>query len=293
MNKALIIYNPVSGAQFGMNAEKIIQHELNSAGWTYQWFETEAVDKQKFNEVISEDFDLIVGVGGDGTINEIANHLVTNKIDVPLAVIARGSGNILAQSLQLPIMGPKRAIKFALQGTPKAIDAMRVNKKYLGLIAAGQGYDAVFMHGATRALKRRIGVWAYLYSFLRTFFTYHRHSFKIEVDGKSYEVKAKLVAVFNVLSLMGVSAHKSVKIDDGMLNIAILSPRSLWDLIRIPWKAMFDKIKPDDEEVRLLTGEKIIIEEEDGNEIQIDGEVIKARKLEVEVIPNALRIVCK
>ena len=114
-------------------------------------------------------------------------------------------------SLGIPIVPPHRAIHFALNEKAQPLDMMRVNRKHYALVAAGQGYDAIFMKGANRKMKRKYGFFAYFLSFLRTFFTYYTHPYKIVVDGQHLQTAGKLAIIFNVLSLTGLSFGKDKK----------------------------------------------------------------------------------
>ncbi len=291
MKNVLVIYNPVAGHHSPVNLPKIIHAECNKAGVTVMWFDTLPQEKQPLEQFLTFSFDLIMVVGGDGTVNEVAKFILHNKLKTPLAIVANGSGNILAQSLKIPIFPSSRAVTFALKNKPRKIDVMQINEKFYGLIAAGQGYDVIFVHGATRELKRWFGIGAYLVSFFKTFFAYRRHTFTVEVDGKIHIVKAKVVAVFNVLSLFGVHFHKAVKVDDGILNVVVINPRSLWDLVRILFKTLFSHAGPDDKRLRFFEGKEIRITEADGQRIQVDGEIMHEKSLHVTVLPNALTVI--
>jgi YegS/Rv2252/BmrU family lipid kinase len=291
MKKILVIYNPVAGHKIRKNVETTIKEELEKNNCKYEWFETQPVEHQYFDDFLKQDANLIIVAGGDGTVNEVASFIVNNNIETPMAIVAQGTGNILAQSLKIPCISIRKAVKFAITNSTKYIDVMKINNKWIGLVAAGQGYDVVFMNGATRDLKQKFGFLAYVSSFLKTYLTYHQKEFKIELDGKSHVVKAKVVAAFNILSIGGMHLHGSVKPNDGIVNLAIINPRTIWGMIIIILKSLFNKVGENDKKLRVLSGSKITIKQIDGEYVQIDGEVKPSNQLDIEVISNKLSII--
>jgi len=289
MKKVLVIYNPVSGAKKFRASPHDIQQHLLKKNIDYTWFETIPARHQPFKNIISEKFDLIIAVGGDGTIREVAHYLIQNKLSIPLAIIAQGSANLLATSLGIPIFPPMRALNFALTKSAQPLDVMHVNNKHFALIAAGQGYDALFIKGATRRLKRQFGFFAYIYSFLRTFFTYRNRKFKIIVDGKHIKTAGKLAIVFNLISISGIPIHDKISPQDGIVDLAVLSPRSLLDLLKIIILFPFRRhLTP---KVQLFHGKHIVIQKLGATEIQLDGEIYPGKQLEIHVIQKALQII--
>ena len=76
MKKALVIYNPVSGAKSWKNLPQIFQNELDKNGYTYEWFETKPVKQQWMKPLFENKFDRIMVVGGDGTVAEVAGVMI-------------------------------------------------------------------------------------------------------------------------------------------------------------------------------------------------------------------------
>jgi len=81
-------------------------------------------------EAIREGYDLIIGVGGNGTLNEIANELTKSNRKIPLAIIPAGKGNDFAKALNIPL-SPKQALDLAIHGRPMPIDVGKVNGRTL------------------------------------------------------------------------------------------------------------------------------------------------------------------
>jgi len=119
-----------------------------------------------------EGFDLVVALGGDGTVNEVANGLAGS--DVPLAVIPGGGTNVFARSLGIP-QDPVEAVAELLENGdrgPRRIPLGRVDDRYF-VFGCGMGFDAAIVRQVERRqrLKKAVGEWYYVWSGLRIFLT--------------------------------------------------------------------------------------------------------------------------
>ena len=294
MKKILVVYNPVSGTRNIINIPKLVKHELEKRGYAYTWFETEPVPKQALGQFAGEHFDLIIAIGGDGTVYEVANFLLEHNLKTPLGIVANGSANFLATSLGIPVFPAQRALNFALYQKPQPLDAMLINKKHHGLIAAGQGYESVFIRGATRAMKRRFGFFAYVVSFFKTFLPYSKKPYNIVVDGTRYRTVGKAALIFNMIAITrGIPLDKKIKPNDGILNLIIINPRSILEMIGITFifiLGLSDRINP---KIQKFTGKSMSINTKHGKEIQVDGEIFKGKNLQAEAKHQALQVIYK
>ena len=105
---------------------------------------------------IVEKYDIVVAVGGDGTVNEVARGLVGSGI--PMGIIPVGSGNGLARELKIPT-NIKKAVDVIIHGKDKLVDLWQMNNCVF-LCAAGLGFDAVVAREMTLSAKR--GFWEYI-----------------------------------------------------------------------------------------------------------------------------------
>lgn len=287
----LVIYNPVAGAKTLRWNASVIQNFFKQKNVTVTWFETEPKPHHSLDQFQNALFDRIIVIGGDGTVRDVAHFLIKNNIKIPLAIVAQGTGNILATSLNIPIFPIQRALAYAITKNPQPLDVMHINEKYYGLIAAGQGYDSLFIKGATRILKRQFGIFAYIFSFLKTFFRYTTHKYTIVIDGKRHHAVGKLAIVFNILSISGIPIDHAISPQDGIVNLVIVHFRSLWDFIKISASFLCRIPLKKIPKIQTFTGKTISINQKKGKEIQIDGEVFKAQNLQIKVLPKALMII--
>lgn len=286
----LVIYNPVSGIKRLDNPEQIIKSGLKEKQVSYTWFETQPVEHQPLDEVITDEIDRILVAGGDGTVREVAAFLHWKHKRTPIAIVPIGSGNLLAQALGIPVLSLKKSVLFGLAAAPQYIDVMEVNRKHIGLIAAGIGYDSVFISGASRPLKRKIGFFAYVWSFLKTYLVYPKERYDITIDKERWSVYGKTVMIFNVVPPQVLSAPH-ISPTDGVLNMTIFKPHSLVGFLQSIFLFMFHRNRGVNTQVTEVAAPSCAIKTKHNRHIQIDGEVFKGRNLQVQVQSNALQFI--
>ena len=270
MKKALVIFNPVSGHKKWGDAAILLQDLLEKNGYEYTWYETKP--KQNLAPLFAKKYDRIVVSGGDGTVAEVLRAKLNAKPSVnlktPLVVVPQGSGNLLAMSLGIPLLQPGRALETGLNGAARTLDVMRVNKTHYGTIAVGRGYDAFLMKETPRQLKRKLGLFAYAWVFLKTAFFYRCQPYDLIIDGAHHSVLARSIVVFNIFPFPLVP----IRPDDGLLDVLVLSSRGL---------------------LEHHTAKKVSIKSHTELEFQRAGEVLKSKVVNVEIMPAALSIVSK
>jgi YegS/Rv2252/BmrU family lipid kinase len=133
---------------------------------------------------VHEEFDVVVALGGDGTVNEVANGLAGS--DVPLGILPGGGTNVLARTLGVPrdIVEATAAILANGHGRPRRVPLGRADGRYF-TFGCGVGLDAAIVRQVERRqrLKKAVGEWYYVWSGLRVFFArYDRRSPKIRLS---------------------------------------------------------------------------------------------------------------
>lgn len=169
---------------------------------------------------------LVIGWGGDGTLNEIASVLAFRG-DAALAVIPSGSGNGLARELGIPF-DPRAAFNVALDGRDRVIDCGELDG-HLFFNVAGLGLDARVAHQfAAHGLVRR-GFSRYLEITARELFRYEPHDHTIVADDTRIRTRALMVAIANSRQYgNGALIAPDARVDDGKLDVVIVAHRSPW-----------------------------------------------------------------
>jgi len=238
-------------------------------------------------EAIAAGAQLVVSVGGDGTLNEVAAALVDTG--VLYGMIPTGSGNGLGRDLGLPL-DFDRALEVLLKGTVREIDSGVVNGLPFFNVM-GLGFDAEI--GRRFNLSRQRGLFSYLRIGLVTFFNYRRQSLVIESDsGERLSVEAFLASVANSTQY-GNNAHIAPRalLDDGRLDLVAVTTRNLFFAVPLVFR-MFAGSIDRSRYVRSISGTRFLIRRTTLGPIHTDGEIHDcSAELEVSVRPRSLRVV--
>ncbi|GAB3923374.1 diacylglycerol/lipid kinase family protein [Mucilaginibacter myungsuensis] len=286
-SKVLFIINPISGGKNKDGVPALIKKHLDPAKFEYRIdISTGVLHAQQLAQKNLKQFDIIVAVGGDGTINEIAS--VIAGTDTTLGVIPYGSGNGLSRFLSIP-MDPEEAIKTLSQTRTEKIDAAKLNGKWF-FNMAGMGFDAhiseVFSHDKNR------GFWAYIKSSFKEVMAYKPATYSIDIDGQQIHREAFMLSFANS-SQYGNNAHVSpyASVQDGLFDVCVIKPFPLWKFVYMGL-IMFTKTADKSKYVEIIRGKHITVKRDAEGPIHLDGEpMVMGTKIDIEVMPAALNII--
>ncbi len=161
--------------------------------------------------------DVVVAVGGDGSVNETARGILGT--DTSLGIIPTGSGNGMARHLGIP-MNFKKALQVLNMATKDRIDTVSVNEHFC-IGTFGIGFDAHIAHLFSMSSSR--GYLTYVKLVLGEFYKYPPHQYNLIIDGKSVFVEAFLLTFANS-SQFGNNAVIAPFADakDGLLEISVV-----------------------------------------------------------------------
>ncbi|PRY54845.1 diacylglycerol kinase [Knoellia remsis] len=234
--------------------------------------------------------DCIVVAGGDGMVHLGVNLVVGT--DVPLGVIAAGTGNDTARELGLPVRDAAKAVERITHGARRRIDAARVvdphgdERWFAGVLAAG--FDAVVNERANGWSWPK-GQMRYNLAIARELGVFRPIPYVVEVDGSRYETKAMLVAVANGPAYGGgMKIVPGAAFDDGLLDVLVLHEVSIPTLLRV-FPRVFSGRHVDHPAVEILRGRRVRLEA-NGIVAYADGERFQPLPLTCEVVPGAVTI---
>lgn len=167
---------------------------------------------------------LVVAWGGDGTINEVASALAFG--DVPMAIVAAGSGNGLAIELGVDRQ-PHRAIAEALRAQPARIDVGELGGR-LFINIAGIGFDAHVAALFNRPGNVTRGLATYASIGARAALTYRPASYTITTGGTRIDVRRGVIVTIANSPQYGNGARiaPAARVDDGLLDLVVVDERS-------------------------------------------------------------------
>lgn len=289
--KVLFIINPISGIQKQKGIEGILQEKCNHETHQFDIRYTEYAGHGKIiaRDAVSEGYDIVMAVGGDGTINEVSQHLIGS--DTALGIIPAGSGNGLAFHLDIPFDFEK-AIDLVNHGSICAIDTATINDAISFIGVSGIGFDAHISHEFSKYGKR--GFLSYIKLTLREFFSFHEQNYELIVDSKSIHKNAFLICFANS-SQYGNKAciAPGADIKDGLLNIIVLKKLNI---LKIPFfiVRLFNKKRSILPYIEMLKAKSIIVKNSKGMKYHIDGEPkIANQEIEIKIVPTSLKVLVK
>ena len=219
----------------------------------------------------------VIAIGGDGTVNEVANGLAGSEI--PLGSIPAGSGNDFAKGLQIPKQ-IDQALERALSGEKRKIDIASINHEIF-VIVAGIGFDAQVAKATNQApykkwLNRfRLGSISYVISFFKVLFRYQPTEVCLVIDEREHTFKdVWLVAVANTPYYGGgMMICPQAKCDDGLLHACIVHGISRWKLLTL-FPRVFFGTHIYHRAVTIVTGQRFKITSSIPLTVHGDGEIL-------------------
>jgi YegS/Rv2252/BmrU family lipid kinase len=288
--KIKVLLNPISGrgrqpqddisslrrifAEHGISPQVILLQQRGQA-------------TQLARAAVDENFDMVVAVGGDGTINEIVCGLVNT--DVPLGIIPAGSGNGLARTFCIPL-DIERACWALLKGRTRQLDVGKLNDRFF-LGVAGIGYDALVGKLFEEKWGGRRGLLPYLHTALWGFFRYKVSPIRLRLNGLDMDLLPRLVTIANTRQFGGGAIiAPDAKPDDGLFDICIVHDISFFKAL-YHWPKLFagkiDRV-PQWEMHRAAAVE---IFSQIPVPVHVDGEPIaESTQLKVSLLPGALHV---
>jgi len=288
LKKIVFIINPKSGILKKDNISEVIESTLDKNKYDYQVKYTSGPGNatELCKQYVEQKIDIIVAVGGDGTINEVAKGLVNSEST--LGIIPGGSGNGLAHHLDIPL-GIKKAIEVINHGNSLKIDTGSLNG-HLFVSIAGVGFDGLVAQKFAKAGFR--GFVSYLKIVTEEYPRYKPKKYTLKIEDKLIKTKALFIAFANSDQFgFQTTIAPGAQVDDGLIDVIIAAKPPL---IEIPilagllyWRKI-DKSKY----IQIYKASEIKITTRKKRWANIDGEALKTeRKFTVRVQPGSLNII--
>lgn len=283
----LFIVNPISGGLNKMFLPNLIDKYLNHQLFDAQIIYTEHHKHAKLlAQEALENYDIIVAVGGDGTLNEVASVLESSgKI---MGIIPCGSGNGLARTLGIPLQNGEAISRLNQLNTIKIDTGVINERKFFNM--AGMGFDAHISSHFAESEKR--GFVGYIKSTLKEIKDYKSQKYCLEIEGKRYEKDAFMLSLANS-SQYGNNAYISpnASVQDGLLDICIIKPFPLTVFPFLGYR-MFSQTAPKSKYIEIIKAKEFNISREFEGPIHVDGEPLTmGKQLNIYVKPLTLELI--
>jgi YegS/Rv2252/BmrU family lipid kinase len=284
----LFIINPISGIGKQHKVETLIHERLDMTLFSPQIRYTSHAGHARVMamEASVNGIDVVVAVGGDGTVNEIANGLVGSQ--TAMGIIPSGSGNGLARHLKIP-MNLGRAIDVLNRNKVTTIDTATINDQ-LFVNVAGVGFDAAVARKFAAAGKR--GFSTYFRITVNSYFNYQPKQYKLEIDGKIFKRRALLISFANSSQFgNNASIDPNASVSDGFIDVCIVGKMPFWKVFYLAPLLFFNRFNQT-RYIEIIRARKVVLHRKKGKSIHLDGDPHEmGRELIMKVNPLSLHVV--
>lgn len=291
MSKQRIVFiiNPISGTGSKEAIPSLIERHIDRERYDAELYFTEYAGHayEMATQYKDEGADMVVAVGGDGTVNEVARGLIDSQ--TALGIIPCGSGNGLARHLMLP-MNVKGALDVINTGLVHELDYGMIDGHPF-FCTCGMGFDAFISKKFADAGKR--GMLTYLENVLMEGLKYEPETYELTLDGNDTEpYQAFLLSVANA-SQYGNDAYiaPQASMSDGLLDVVIMEPFDIFEAPQVGIELM-NKTMDKNSKIRCFKAKDILIHRKNPGVIHYDGDPIEAgTELHVTIHNKGIKVV--
>ena len=283
------ILNPISGAVKKAGIPKLIDKYLDKEKFDYDIKYTEYASHATKLAAQCRDNgdDIVVAVGGDGTINEVGRALIHSE--TAMAIIPCGSGNGLARHLMIPV-NIRKAILIINQCDIRNLDYGLINDRPF-FCTCGMGFDAFISMKFAEGGKR--GPVKYLEHVLKEGLRYKPEIYTIEDEtGETQYHKAYLVSCANA-SQYGNNAYiaPQASMSDGMMDVIIMEPFDFLDAPQVSFD-MMNKTLHKSSKIKTFRSRRIHIHRKQPGPVHYDGDpTILGEDINISLVEKGIKII--
>jgi diacylglycerol kinase (ATP) len=294
--RGAVIYNPASGRGRGARRRETARALLGDA---FDWIATEQPGHAtELACAAANDHDIVVACGGDGTVGDVvrgiwqaASHQATRQqTDAPmLGILPLGTGNDVARNLNIPL-DVESACRVLLAGKLRRVDLGMANGVPF-INNAGAGFDAQVMSAMNSSIRFLTGRPAFLLAILKTLPTFQPFSLTVSSDGdQPRTLEAMMIAVLNgPVFAAGLRAAPLARVDDGLLDVMIVRAISKWRLLPLVLRVFCGR-HAGHSAIEIRQARTLTIDTTPAQPVNIDGDVRGQTPLNIQLLPQALRV---
>jgi YegS/Rv2252/BmrU family lipid kinase len=242
-------------------------------------------------DALAEGAQLVIAVGGDGTVSAVASVLVGSQ--AALAIIPRGTANSFAEALEIP-SDPEQAIATILDGETVTVDSALANGKPM-ILHASVGFHAAVVTGTSSVSKSRFGVLAYLVKALGQVSNSTRFKVELESETMRMTCRANSITVASVAPPGTILAQGPTILlpDDGALDVTIVAAEGLVEAVATGLhlhRAASQQQAANRHNIGYFSCKRVRIDTHPPQALMIDGEDAGRGRLVIECVPGSLSV---
>jgi lipid kinase, YegS/Rv2252/BmrU family len=289
MKRFVLIYNPVSGHAALRQRLDFMIEAFQRRGCMLIPYRTR-LDDTHMGPFIREAAPAgVLAAGGDGTLKEVVNVILKEKLDIPIAIIGSGTSNDFVSHLGVndDLEG---YFDHIVSGTTIFCDVGHVGTEYFVNVASAGMLTSV-AHEVNARLKHAMGKAAYYLRGLGELPRFHTMQLHIEADDKVYDVAAYFFIIVNSTIAGGLkNAAPLAKLDDGKLDMLVVRQCSLSEFMALAASVIARRIDPQDKNILYIQATTFKVQADEPAESDLDGERGPHLPLIIETVPKAIRL---
>lgn len=310
---AAVVYNPVKTPLDRLR--RAVDDQGRAHGWgPARWYETGSDDagRRAAEDALAGGPAVVIVVGGDGTVRAVAE--TVQGTATPLALVPRGTGNLLARNLGLPLSDIEGSVAVAFGDASRAVDVAvaeleddaQRRSAHVFVVMAGIGLDAAMAEQTSALAKKHLGWLAYVPPIARSIIANRLFGLDFRIDGgRARSARAHTVIIGNCGTLTGnMLLIPAAEVDDGLLDVVMLRPRGRFGWARIGTRVTIQglahrsrlgrsmlRLAPELEALAYAQGRHFEVRFETPHGIQLDGDSFgQVMRAQITVRPEALRV---
>lgn len=272
MKRARIIYNPTSGRELFRKHLPEVLEKMEQAGYETSCHATtgEGDATVAAAAAVERGFDLIVAVGGDGTLNEVVSGVSTFSERPKIGLIPMGTTNDFARAVHIP-RDINKAVDIIIQGDSIPVDVGLMNDRHFINIAGG-GRLTELTYEVPSKLKTMLGQMAYYLKGIEMIPSIRSSKVRIEYDGEVFDDHAMMFLIGLTNSVGGFEKlAPDASINDGKFSLLILKELNMAEFIRVASLALRGE-HLSDPHVIYAKASKISVTSDERVLLNLDGE---------------------
>ena len=292
--KFILTVNPHGGTKQGPQLLKQVKPVFDSSGAELFIIETTFAGhaRELANQLNLDDYDGFIGIGGDGTLHEITNGMLSrnDEIKIPIGIIPGGSGNSYMHDLGLT--DHIQAAQSITRGKTRSVDVTEIEVNHIIKYAMNMiGWGLVTDVGNKAEHFRWLGPSRYTILSVVEVLRYKNRFATLIMDDKKIEDEFTFIIACNSMHVgKGMKMAPKAKLDDGLIDLVVVKAGATRTRLLRVLPKLFDGTHIDEPEVSYYQTNKFSLIPEKDDILNIDGEIMGSTPIKVTMIPNAIEI---
>jgi diacylglycerol kinase (ATP) len=288
-----VVLNPKAGKEDQVDKLRAaLAEHFTPPRWTTEIYETTGQEDVAAisRAACARGASLVVAAGGDGTLVGVGNGLVHGS--VPLGILPLGTGNELARALLIPMKLDEAVELLVADHVVMDVDALKVGGRHF-FSNVSVGLSPQMISDTTTKQKKALGRLAYAIAMARQSSVFQLHRYTLTLDGQPRAIRAAEVMISNttLLEKPPFLLGSPETLDDGQLDVYVLTARNLGDYLRLIWDLCRRPGRSTARLAHLAATHLVRVEAARPHLVQADGELIGHTPVDVQLVRKAIHVI--